>query len=273
MVSILQFPVGTDQVDGSSVPVTHTERDIFYKFSNRIIDSGLWASLKRPAKSSFLCIAAHADANGKSFPSQGMVAELTGITAKQVRVGTEDLREKMRDTFHAKQVWNQSTGRNHWEYFLVRPKMNWFPLVSRWLKDGTLSKLESAAHSLYPVMRRTGNLHHKDALVHFTGQDAARFHLECPSSSDFESWFPSRPFDLCRAEVEWLMSQSGIKDAKTLRKGLRSLETHGLIREVSTDTGQGWLVNLWPHASLDRQARSPLETPCDPHTIPLACSL
>jgi hypothetical protein len=273
MVSILQFPVGTDQIDWSSAPVAHAERDIFFKFSNSIIDSGTWASLKRPAKSSLLVITAHADAIGKSFPSQERIAKLAGITAKQVRVGTEDLREKMRDTFHARQVWNQSTGRNHWEYHLAKPKVNWFPLVSYWMKDGTLSNLESAAHALYPVMRRTGNLHFSEAVKHLTGQDAALFRLGCSVEADFAEWFPSRPFDLCRAEVEWLMLQSGIKDAKTLRKGLRSLEDHGLIREVSTDTGRGWLVNLWPHASLDRQARSPLGTPCDPHTNPLACSL
>ena len=135
------------------------DQDIFFKWDKSLIENKVWASLPLSAKAVFPVIAVHCNKQGESWPSEKIIAELSGYTEKTVRKGIQGLVKAKFADFTVRKA-KRNCGKwlmNH--YFVSLPvpeKKGYFPFHKSLITRGKWSQLKHTAQALYPAMRCFG---------------------------------------------------------------------------------------------------------------------
>ncbi|ACL05863.1 hypothetical protein Dalk_4181 [Desulfatibacillum aliphaticivorans] len=221
----------------------NARKDIFFRFSNDIVDSERWAMLPPASKSIYPVIGVHCNKDGLAFPGQETIAILAGITPKTVRSGIEGL---LRLPNFTVQSYYSNRGRVAKKYQLKLPDKDrsktYFGFSKRFIDGGNWSQLKPGAHALFPVIQRCSWFDYDYYIESKDGE------LEYNPSEFFSEHYGEREYDFLDAELGFLTSRAGVGQT-TVLAALEELEKRYFIEETENFWRRGsraWKVFLTP---------------------------
>ena len=214
----------------------------FFRFDKNLVINKDWARLHKASKSVYPAILIHCNEQGKCFPSQKKIAELSGCSPKTVSKGVKNLRN-----FPGLRILNKVSRRGHRAYHYIVEKTPdkkgiSFSLFKCLIVNKKWSKLSSSAHSLYIVLR---------AFSFFDGEiysDLEDLEYGYDVNSMIElGLYQKRSYEFVDAEIEMMIEYSGLGKS-TVYTALNELKRYNFIEEIeySIDGYDTWKIYLIP---------------------------
>jgi len=234
----------------------------YFRFDKKLIENKNWALLSPASKTIYPIIGYHRNRRtGESYPSQETIGIMAGCTEKTAREGQKGFTDFPGITSFSRVTRRGNRAIVHRFTDPPYESDRVFHFHNIVIEGGNWAELKPAAKAIYPVMRTFSYFDFQLNQEHYPDDYSYRYDDKY-TASDEPDWFdnPSetlqafteRKYEFCEADKDVLSEYSGVS-MQSVYNGLRDLEDKSLIREISTDYFNGYVVYLKPPRSYKRE--------------------